>query len=94
MVTYDERNNAIHYIASNYKFDEKAENALSCAMEAFSRMKVDDCMLNKSTMAMNIAHLTLYLEAIQNHYSIPACSVDGWIDVFVNDENRKENGGV
>lgn len=94
MATYEERNNAISYLACTNNFTEKADIAFKSAVEAFDRIKSESSLMNKSTMAMNIAYLTLYLEAIQLHYNIPASSVDGWIDAFVRDENRKADGGV
>lgn len=94
MVTYEERNNAISYLACANTFTEKADIAFKSALEAFERIKSESSLMNKSAMAMHIAYLTLCLEAIQQRYGIPASSVDGWVDAFVCDENRKANGGV
>lgn len=94
MVTYDECNNAISYLARCKNFTEKADTAFNCAVEAFERIKSESNLMNKSAMSMNIAYLMLYLQAIQLYYNIPTSSVDGWIDAFVKDENRKDEGGV
>lgn len=94
MVTYDEKINATANMANGDDFDEKVKYAFYYAEEAFKRLSGENNLMNKSTMAMNIAYLTLYFEAIQTRYNIPASSVDGWIDAFVCDENRKANGGV
>lgn len=94
MVTFDEQHNAVIYLAHDNNFAEKADIAFSCAVEAFDHIKSESNLMNKSTMAMNIAYLMLYLEAIQLRYNIPASSVDGWINAFVSDENRKREGVV
>lgn len=94
MVTYDEKINAIAHMANADNFDEKVKRVFHYMEEAFKWLSGENNLMNKSTMAMNIANLTLYLEAIQLHYSIPVSSVDGWVDAFVHDENRKGDGGV
>lgn len=89
MVTYDEKINATAHMANADDFDEKVKRAFHYTEEAFNRLSGENNLMNKSTMAMNIANLTLYLEAIQTHYAISATSVDGWIDAFVRDENNR-----
>lgn len=92
MVTYDEKVTATARMAKPDDFDEKVKYAFYYTEEAFKRLAAENNLMNKSAMAMNIAYLTLYLEAIQTRYNIPATSVDGWIDAFVRDENNKAQG--
>ena len=92
MVTYDEKVNATTHMANADDFDEKVRRILYYTQQALDRLSDENNLMNKSTMAMNIAYLTLYLEAIQTRYNIPVTSVDGWIDAFVRDENNKAQG--
>ena len=92
MVTYDEKVTATVHMANADDFDEKVKYTFYYTEEAFKRLSAENNLMNKSTMAMGIAYLTLYLEAIQTRYNIPGTSVDGWIDAFVRDENNKAQG--
>lgn len=90
MVTHDEKLNAITRMATRAEFNDKVRTAIRYVGEAFDSIVTENDMRNKSVMAMNIAYLTLYLEAVQHRYNIPSPSVDGWVDAFV----RGENGGM
>lgn len=94
MVTYDERNNAISVIEKQAGFSEKAKTALLDLFQAYEKLCKENNLMSKSAMAMNIAYVTLYLEAIKLRHNIPDYSVDGWIDAFVKDENRKNGGAL
>lgn len=86
MVTYDEKTNAVAKIVNADNFTKKATYAFYNAVEAFERLSAESCMLNRSAMAMYIANLTLYLEAIQMRHKIPYTVVDEWIDTFVREQ--------